>query len=333
MLRSVWYSRSNKLFITDPESVQYLLPYGINIRVEDPLIFYPERRAGIFFHLTLIITLLALGLWGYWQASNANLSPLFFLYLLPTTLGAIFLPVLGYRLYSLLNAYYYLRRDGIRLHWGLRDEQIPMDIIEWVHPADDLEPSVPLPYWRFPGGILGTRIMPGGGQVEFFASSSRNMLVIATPNTAYVISPADPDEFRNKYQSIIELGTVTPVDPRSVYPNQLISQVWSSVVARFLLLVGFLLNIVLLIIVVLSFQNREFISLGFLPTGTPGELVPSVRLMLLPVLCVFFSLINFFLGLFYFRLVNYQYLAYVIWTFGIITPILFLIATWMIIST
>jgi len=300
--------------------------------VEDTLIFYPDRRAGIVFHLAIIIVLLGLGVWGYWQASNAEISPLFFLYLVPTTVGAILLPILGYRLYSLLNAYYILHRDSIRLHWGLRDEQIPMDIIEWVHPANDLEPSVPLPYLRLPGGILGTRLMPGGGRVEFLASSTKGMLVIATPNIAYVISPADPDDFRMKYQSMIELGTVTPVTPRSVYPKYLISQLWSSRLARTLVLVSLLLNICLLVYVVLSFQNRDFVSLGFLPTGTPAELVPSVRLLLLPVLCLFFSLVDFFLGMFYFRLVNFRYLAYIIWTFGVVTPLIFLAAVWMILS-
>lgn len=296
------------------------------------MIFFPDRRAGIVVHLTLIIIVLGLGLWGYWQASDADVSPIFFLYLIPTTVAAILLPVLGYRIYSLLNAYYVLRRDGIRLHWGLRDEQIPMDIIEWVHPADDLEPSVPLPFWRLPGGILGTRIMPGGGQVEYLASTTTGMLVIATPNLAYVISPSEPDDFRMKYQAMIELGTVTPVMPYSVYPKYLVSQVWTSRLARTLILVSFLLNIILLVYVVLSFQNREFVSLGFLPTGIPGDQVPSVRLLLLPVLCIFFTLVDFFLGMFYFRLVKFRYLAYIIWTFGVITPLMFLAAVWMILT-
>lgn len=288
---------------------------------------------GVVTHSIIVILLIELGLWGMWQAANADIGPVFLLYLLPSLLAMVMVPILAYRAYALYGAFYILEREGIRLRWGLRIEEIPMDVVEWVHPADDLEPAVPLPFFRLPGSVLGVRKLPGEGEVEFMASTSRELLIIATPGRAYAVSPGDRASFLEVYQQLAELGSITPLPARSIHPTFLINRVWSTPAARALILTGFLLGVILLALVLFSIPSRAQFHLGFLPSGEPGDLVPAVRLMLLPVLSWFFYLIDFFLGLFFFRDEKSHYLAYLVWFTGALTPLLFLVGLYFILRS
>ena len=301
--------------------------------VTDSIVFHPPRTLGLAIHSLIVILLIMLGVWGLWQAVNADISPVFLLYLLPALLGGVLVPILTYRVYALYGAYYELERGGIRLRWGLRIEHIPMDFVEWIHPANDLDPAVPLPFLRLPGGVLGTRNLPAGGEVEFMASTARDLLVIATPNRAYAVSPADRESFLAAYQSLAELGTITPIATRSVHPTFLVNRIWTSRLARSLLLIGFIAGIALLALVVISIPSHDQFFMGFRPTGEPGDPVQAVRLMLLPVLSWFFYMFNLFLGIFFYRNDGSHFLAYMMWTVGALMPLLFLVGVIFILQS
>ena len=63
------------------------------------------------------------------------------------------LPLFTYRLYSLWRSTYVVARDGMRLRWGLRVEDIPISDILWVYRADEVEFSPSLPLLRWPGNL------------------------------------------------------------------------------------------------------------------------------------------------------------------------------------
>ena len=62
----------------------------------------------------------------------------FLLYMLIALILLVPLPLLGYRLYALNNAVYILRREGLMIRWGLRREDIPLNSIEWMRPANEI---------------------------------------------------------------------------------------------------------------------------------------------------------------------------------------------------
>ncbi len=302
--------------------------------MEEEYISYPDRLFGLLFNGFLVVVLILAGVWGLWQAAQASIGPVFLLYLLPALLAVAAVPFLLYRALALFGAYYVLKQDGISIRWGLRVEDIPMEFVEWIHPADDLEPQVPLPYFRWPGSVLGKRRVPGGGVVEFMAARMRGMLVIATTqNQAFGISPSDPEHFLSYYQRLVEFGSVSSLPARSVHPSLLITRIWKDSAARLLLLLGFGFSVILLAYVVLSIPAYEQINLGFLTNGEPGDLVPSVRLMLLPVMSWFFYLIDFLAGLFFYRDKESHYLSYLSWGIGMITPLLFLLGSLFILQS
>ena len=302
-------------------------------RVDEQYVFFPPNRSGEVFHLTTIAILTLAGAWGLWQAVHTSVGLTFLLYLSPFLVAIPLIPYLLYRLSSLENASYTLERDAIRLRWGLRYEVIPMANVQWVHPASDLGGSLPLPPFRWPGAVSGTRRYPGGTTlIEYMASQTRNLLVIATSEKLYAISPANVDNFLSAYQHFTELGSLLPLPARSVYPTALVTRLWVARPARNLILMGALLSLSLLAWVSLSIPGIEKVSLGITSTGVPRTPIPSIRLMLLPVLNTFVYLVDLLLGMVFFRRDETQGLAYLLWGTSIFVSILFLAANYFILQ-
>jgi len=162
--------------------------------------------------------------------------------------------------------------------------------------------------------------------IGFLAPPISETLAIPLPafGRVFAISPADPDEFLRTYQRLSELGSLTPLPARSLYPAFLLARVWASKPARYLLLGGLILSLGLLVVVSLIVPSRPAISLGFNPDGTPTDLVPSVRMLLLPFLNSFFYLADLLAGLFFYRREGGQALAYLLWGSGVLTATFFL---------
>jgi hypothetical protein len=306
--------------------------------MEGSFIFYPPRRPGLIFQGAAILGLAAAGLLSLWEATQAQVGPVFLLYLLPALLALGVVPFLAYRAYAMWRAAYILERDGLHIYWGLRAEDIPMSSVKWMRLAGETQASLPMPLLRWPGAVLGVRRLPDGEQVEFLASQTRPLVLVATPERIYAISPHDPGEFLHRYQHFSELGSLAPLPARSVFPSFLLARVWSTLPARYLLLAGLVLSLILLAWVSLAIPLRPAISLGFSPDGIPAEPVPSVRLLLLPVLNGFFYLASVLAGLYFFRSegepeANARVpLAYLLWGSGALTPLLFLFGVYSILQ-
>jgi Bacterial PH domain len=266
--------------------------------VRNYLVFEPDRSLGLVFHFFAILLLIGISAWGIWQAVHSAIGPLFLLYLTPALLSIFLIPLLAYRLYSLLGAYYQIERDGMRLRWGLRMEDIPMDSLVWISPDTELERKLPLPWLRWPGAVLGVRRTAQSETIEFLASRSRRLVVIATQDKIYAISPTPPEIFIQNLRSFMELGSLSPVAARSIQPSFLVIRIWEHVSARILILAGVALNLALLVWVSVAIPARASIMLGFASISDP---VPSVRLLLIPVISGFFFLADLFLGLFFYR--------------------------------
>lgn len=286
--------------------------------------FYPPQRSGIIFQLLLIIVFLSAAGLGLWQAVYTSIGPMLVIYLLPAFIAVILAPWLAYRIYGLRTAVYALEREGIHLRWGLRVEDIPIDHILWIHKKEEVETHIPLPWFQWPGALLGTRRVEGMGEVEFLASTTKGLILMGTERQVFAISPANPDLFLHTVSQIMEMGSLAPITGRSLYPTGLMNRVWASRLARWQLISSLLFSLVLLVWVSTAIPSHSQVILGFKPDGSPGDLVPSSRLLLLPILNTGFVLINFFLGLFLYRKESSQPLSLLLWGSTAILPALFL---------
>lgn len=290
-----------------------------------PITFYPRRRAGFLFHLFALALLLAGGGYALWQAANAQMGTTFVVYLLPASLAILIAGQLLFSLYGLWTASYTLDRDGVRLRWGLRAEDIPGDAILWVASEREVPFRLRFPFIRWPGAVVGARRIPEG-RLEFMSDRSRNLVLIATLNGIYVVSPDRLAEFLKVFGAIAEQGVIAPLEAHSEDTSDLLAGFWADLPARYLVIAGLSLAVLLTLSTIFLAAGRETVVLH------PGSLImepvvlPAVRIMLLPVLNTLFAVIDLGLGLLFYRSHFLRPLAYLMWIAGVSSGILFSIA-------
>lgn len=273
-------------------------------------IFTPPKRPGLIFHFSALTLFSAGSLLTIINANRAEIGSTFGLWLLLFLVLALPLPLLLYRAYALQRATYHLSPEGIRLIWGLRTEEIPMSKILWLSHDTQLERPLPRPWLSWPGGVVGTRKI-GDGEVEYMATRSRELLIIATPGKMYAISPENPEGFLRAFHRQAEIGTLSPIAARSVFPRFVVGNVWADRSARVIILTGFMLS--------LAF----FFWTTFIAPETSALPFSHAQFFILPVVNGLFFLINLLLGLFFFRNPPSQPLAYLLWGTSVLTSLLF----------
>ena len=294
-------------------------------------LFSPSRRNGLLFHGSLLVALAIISVWGFFNLSRTTVGEYFVTYLLIGLIAFAPMPWIGYRAYALMRAEYVLNRDGLELRWGLRDEAIPLNDIEWVRPVNDLTHPLRLPSMSVPGAILGLRRHPDLGVVEFIAGDRKNLLLVATAKRVFAISPAHPSDFTQTFARAIELGSVTPAQPKSLYPSFIVAQAWQNGLVRYLWLAALFLNLGLFVWVSLIIPANLNVGLGFNPDGTV-DAVPSLQLIILPLTSTFLALTGFFTGLYYFRWEKTHMISFILWISSALESLSFLIAILFIIS-
>jgi hypothetical protein len=119
--------------------------------------------------------------------------------------------------------------------------------------------------------VLGTRRHPDLGLVEFIASNSRNLILIATSKRVFAISPKDAALLVRTFARATEMGSLSPHRSQSVYPSFIITQAWESPIARFLWMSGILLNLGLIAWVGILIPSLSQVPFGFDPFGAPTK--------------------------------------------------------------
>lgn len=286
----------------------------------------------MIFHSGVLVVLSLIGLAGLWQASMAESGPRFLVYLLVAILAIAFIPGLIYRMYALQRARYILARDGISLYWGLRREEIPINQVLWLGHEEQYRKPHSRPFLRLPGAMLGVQTTGNGKAVEYLAARSNDLAIIETPSRTFAISPANTTEFLQTYRKLAEFGSLTPIQSISDYPTFILSRSWADRPARILLILSALLALGLIVWVSLSIPGHPEIALRLNSDGTGVELVPGVRLLLLPVLNTFFFITDLLLGFFFYRREDTRSLSYLMWASSALTSILFMGAVYFILQ-
>ena len=295
--------------------------------------FPPSRRRGLLVHGIIIAALAALSVWAFLTLSRAPVGPAIVLYLLVILVTLPPLPFFSYRAFALLRADYVLDRDSLALYWGLRVEDIPLTDIEWIRPASDLTSPLRTPTFGLAGSILGVTRHPDLGAVEFIASTKHDLLLVATAKRTYAISPERAADFLATFRRATELGSLLPAEAVSQYPSFLLARAWDNLTARFLWLSGLLVNLGIVAWVFFLIPTVTQVSLGFDPLGTPLEPVPSIRLILLPLLSASLFMAGVIAGLFFYRDEKYRPLAMIVWASSAFSSLLFLLAVLFIVTT
>jgi hypothetical protein len=281
-------------------------------------------------HGGAIIVLTLIGAAGMWRASLAESNTTFLVFILLALISLIAVTRLIYRIYALQRARYILARDGISIHWGLRREEIPINMVNWVGSADQNRMRISKPLIRFPGAVLGIKTQPDGKPIEFLAARDTKLVLIITPEKIYAISPANEDEFMHTYHRLSEFGSLAPIASISDYPAALLGRTWADRPARLLIMISIVMALGLLLWVSLTLPTHPLTTLRLNPDGSPIELVPGIRIMLLPVINSLFFIADLLLGLFFYRRADTRSLSYLMWASSALTSLLFSAAVFFI---
>jgi hypothetical protein len=295
--------------------------------------FPPPKRQGLIIHGFLILALGVTALVGFISLSRAEVGPAFLISLLVSLFSFAPIPFLVYRAYSLWRADYHMDRDSLAINWGLRVEDIPLTDIEWMRPADDLTRPLVLPSLPLPGGLLGLRRHPDLGVVEFLASDVKKLLLVATAKRIFVISPDNPAALTQTFARTTEMGSLAPVEAKSVYPSFVVTRAWESGLARFLWLTGLFLNLGLFVWASLVIPSTPRVALGPQFAGSTLETVPSSQLIIFPVASLLLAATGWIAGLYFYRWDRERVLAFIVWGSSTLTSLLFLLAVLFIVTT
>lgn len=283
--------------------------------------FHPPRWTGLLLGLLFLAITAGAAVLGVIQLSNIGFSAWIVLWIALPMLGVPAALMVVYRLLGLLSATYQLDRDGFRLRWGLAVEQVPLaDVLEVTVPdshAPDLRPGQGI-WW--PGCVTGNRSVEGLGQVEFFATTGADgVLLLRLADRWLAISPADRDGFRQAYVDMMRMGSLERIAAVRLRPDFLFNRVWSDRWARALVLIGLALS--LLLLGYLAFQASALTGLvpfGFDAYGEPEGFVSPTRLLLLPMIAGLCWLIDLVIGLWLYRRDDQHPLAYGLWATAVL---------------
>lgn len=283
--------------------------------------FPPPKRQGLILHGVILFVLMVITIIGLINLSSVEVGPNFLIWLLVSIFAFAPMPLFAYRMYSLWRADYFIDRDSLAIHWGLRVEDIPLNDIEWIRPAADLTNPLRLPSLSLPGGILGIRRHPDLSAVEFLAADRKKLLLVATAKKIFAISPDDPASLTQTFARAIELGSLAPAEAKSVYPSFVFTQAWENHLARYLWIVAALLNIGLFVWASLIIPSAAQVIFGQRPDPSP-----SSQLMILPVASLLINVIGWIAGLYFYRWERERILAFIVWGSGALASVLFLLA-------
>lgn len=295
--------------------------------------FFPPRTSGLFLHIVLFLAILTGIISLLVLAFQFPAGGILILCLLGALILFSLLPFAAYRGYALMHASYSLERDGFRIRWGLRSEDIPLPEVVWVRPASELAEPLHFPRFSFPGAFLGEVKHRSIGKVEFMASSRRDLVLVATTEKTLAVSPEAQEDFVRKFQRMIEMGSLTPIQPHTAIPAAFLRQVMANRSARMLIPLNLVLTLILMAVTSLIIPGRQSISLGFDSAGIPLEPVSTSRLLLLPIISVIFMLIDVITGLFFFRKMATRPIAYFVWWAGVVTSVLLIVSVIVLLST
>jgi len=254
---------------------------------------------------------------GALQLANAGISPLLVLWIGLPLVGLPLAIWAGYQLYGLLTASYRLDRNGFQLRWGLNREQVPLaDIERLERPGADLVSAPPLP--RLLGLLVGER-RSAGTVWRYYACAGGQLVAVVLGSTRLVVSPPDPEAFERAFIASTRLGSLQPMDRRSVRPDLLPARLWADGWARLLLITGILIPLILLgYLGVQAGRLPPAIPFGFTSEGEPAAAAPPGRLLLLPMIGGLVWLADLLLGAWLYRRPADRPLAYILWGLAIV---------------
>lgn len=289
----------------------------------------PPKTRGLAFGLGALAVALALS--GLALYNLRALTPTFstFVWLCVALVSVPAGLWLGYRCWGLLTARYTLSPQALTVVWGERREVIPLEDIEYVHPASEYAGELKPRGLNWPGSIVSRVAHPELGAVEFLATSTEkaDLVMVAYSGGWLALSPANPAEFLQAFEAyraprpeeapaeetLAEEEPPAPVEAASVLPDLWQWPLWQDRLALTLIAVSGLAWLVQAgYVFFLLPQLPAEIVLRFRPDGTPFQVGAPAGLLILPGISAVAWVLNTLLGMLFHRQPSERTIAYIL---------------------
>jgi hypothetical protein len=211
--------------------------------------------------------------------------------------------LLAYWLWDFIHASYVMDRNVLVIHWGGYEHQIPMAQVQEVLLGSELEGVRLQGVIRWPGYFVGWGEAPATGPLRFYASRSlQGQVILRLEETAYALSPQEPEAFVEALQERMAMGPTQEVERTVRRPSFLGWRFWRDPQA--LIPLGVSLLLLVLLVGLLAFRYPYLppqIVLQFSSQGEPLLMARAARIFYLALLGTLFTLIDGGLGLFLYR--------------------------------
>jgi hypothetical protein len=209
--------------------------------------------------------------------------------------------VLLYRILAALTLNYELDRNGLYITWLGNRAVVPLAEIQTV----DLgvkTPRIPL------GPLQAIGSYWGRGRVEnrelhlFSTIPPQRSLAICTPSAIFSISPAEREAFVQDLEQRRNLGSTKSLTASTQPSRIFLSAFWNDQTVRWLLMIAFALNVLLLGILAARYPMlASDIEMRFNELGEVAEFRPRHQVLFLPLAAFGLALFNTALGLLTYR--------------------------------
>jgi len=281
-----------------------------------------DKRTGTQTGLLFIVGLVVLDILCLIVMTTEPIGPLTFFMGVLILASIPLIAVLAYQLYGLSRSGYDVDRNAVTIQWGAIRQIIPVESIQRIMLATELEYGVSgFRGWRWPGLMQGHGELPEAGLTLFYASSAlQNQIILITPSVSYAISPDDLTGFIESIKARYELGPTQAVAQNTLHPAFYDWPLWHDRVAHGLIIAGAALCLLLFGLVTFRYPDLPtVIPLHYNLAGTMSQafILPLIGLLALGA--------NTLLGGLFYR--REQMASYLLWGGAIIVQLLLWIGT------
>jgi hypothetical protein len=287
-----------------------------------------DKRTGALTGLLFIVGLVLLNSLCLIVMATEPIGPLTFFMGVLILASLLLIAVLAYQLYGLSRSGYDVDRNAVTIQWGAIRQIIPVESIQRIMLATELEYGVSgFRGWRWPGLMQGHGELPEAGLTLFYAATAlQNQLILITPTLSYAISPDDMPGFIESIKARYELGPTQAIAQSTAHPAFYDWSLWHDRVAHSLVYAGAALCLLLFGLVAFRYPDLPtMIPLHYNLAGIVDRRGPMSQAFILPLIGSLVLGANTLLGGIFYR--REQMAAYLLWGGAIIVQLLLWIGT------
>ena len=282
-----------------------------------------DKRTGAQTGLLFIVGLVVLDILCLIVMTTEPIGPLTFFMGVLILASIPLIAALAYQLYGLSRSGYDADRNAVTIQWGAIRQIIPVEAIQRIMLATELEYGVSgFRGWRWPGLMQGHGELPEAGLTLFYSSSAlQNQLILITPTLSYAISPDDMAGFIESLKARYELSPTQAVAQTTTHPAFYDWPLWRDRVAQGLILAGAALCLLLFGLVTFRYPDLpSVIPLHYNIAGVVDRRGAISQAFVLPLIGLLALGANTLLGGLFYR--REQMASYLLWGGAIIVQLL-----------